>query len=188
MAQVSGAICDFEFANGLVTALAGFVTPLRGTQTGHWRPEADLGSPFGVAKGDGSLVYSTSQAPGVSLLVVEREGSAPGNERHILKWYQAVKERKLVRLISNTGVIDIVPDRIVLLQCFARTNVNGDKAWSESDFLKTAGFYSMLGSLVERDLQGHTPHLEIHIDSRSYPVDDWLACGRDFAVSCRQWL
>ena len=120
-----------------------------------------------------------------SLLIVEREGSAPGNERNILKWFQAVRGGHRIKLDSGTGPVAVNPDRIVLLLCFARPD---PRKWSESDFMKTARFCTMLAELVERDLREHTPQFKVHIETRSYAVTDWVACGRDFASSCRQWM
>jgi hypothetical protein len=176
---------DASFAEGLITTLAGFVTPLRGTESGHWRPMADLGAPYGGVIGDASLFYSSAQYPGESLLIAEREGSAPGNERNILKWYQAIRGQHRIRLDSGTGPIEVHPARVVLVLCFARPDPS---KWSESDFQKTAGFCSILAELVGRDLRVHTPRFEVHTDLRSYAASDWVACGRDFATSCRPWL
>lgn len=185
MARQSYSGYDASFADGLITTLAGLVTPRHGTQTGHWRPMADLGPPYGVVIGDAGFIYSAPQHPGESLLIAEREGSAPGNERNILKWYQTIRGKHRIRLDSGTGPIEIHPNRIVLVLCFARPD---PKTWSESDFQKTVGFCAVLADLVGKDLQDHAPRFEAHTDMRSYSVTDWVDCGRDFASTCRQWL
>ena len=55
---------DSGFAEGLIAAIGETVSPQRGTQTGHWRPTAELGPPFGGIIGDAAMVYATPQYPG----------------------------------------------------------------------------------------------------------------------------
>jgi hypothetical protein len=185
MARINVTLSDTEFANGVIAALSGVVTPLQGTEVGHWRPKAKLGHPLGKITGDGALLFSTPRHQAESLLIIEREGSAPGNERSILKWHRAVRTGTPITLERKGSVIKATPARILLLLCFARVIPEG---WSESDFLKTAEFCKELAELIVRDPLVHSPPLEVRVEVRSYAVQDWTACGQDVANSCGHWL
>lgn len=81
---LSGNATDSAFAEGFLAAIAQdkslrFVVPDNPTE--HWRPTADLNSPLGRIVGDISLLIRKPSESTNTLLVVEREGSAPGNER-----------------------------------------------------------------------------------------------------------
>jgi hypothetical protein len=177
MPYVKGRLSDSEFASGFTSELATKLRILQGTEVGHWRPTANLGPPFGSIEADAGVTFSKEHGSATTMLIVEREASSPGNERNILKWYQAVRHGHMIDLKSGNRCITPTIDDIILLLCFARADPS---KWADSDFRKTVQFCSALAGLVSNDLRNHTPSCTVRVDAISHPIVNWQVCGSEF--------
>ena len=166
---VSGHQLDAQFAEGFLTTLSSRLAVRQGA-TGHWRPEARLDVPLGRVTGD--LGFTFDGSDGETLLIVEREGSAPGNERNILKWVAALDSGAVIRLKSGPSLIECSPSAVILLLAFGRS-----AKWDRTDFEKTIAFCDMLAEFVnKRDCNNSVP-LRVLVNASPALVSDWQECG-----------
>lgn len=172
---VSGALRDKQFAAGLLSELSQKLTLVVGA-SGHWRPQADLGRPWGKITGDFGCCFTSPSQAGQTLLIVERESSGPGNERNILKWYEAVRAGVPITLAAGGEKIALKPDRIILCLAFMRP-----ASWDPSDFAKTAAFCEVLAGLVNTAPATTGPPLVVIVERYASQLDCCEACGRDMA-------
>lgn len=187
----SGSKRDSQFATGFLSELTANQNVQVATMM-HCRAKASLGKPLGAIDGDVAVIYQTSGR--WKLLIVEREGSAPGNERNILKWYHALNAG--IDISTNTSndqadskqnrpnrtEIDLLEEpqfqSVDLLLAFTRT-----EGWSESDFNKTAAFCGILAELVNSQCRQDGLELSVRVEKFPSVVGDseWEGCGRYFA-------
>ena len=175
----SGNARDAEFAEGLLTVLSGHSQLLKGTSE-HSRPKADLGQPFGRVAGDVCCLYRKPNSDETRMLIVEREGSAPGNERNILKWYRALSNGKSIWVDNQNGPIQCDVSNVVLLLAFGRPT-----GWDTSDFEKTVAFCELLGSTLNENT---AIPMTIHVNKFPGVVEDWKECGRHFGTIAAEIL
>ena len=173
----SGNKRDAEFANGFLDVLNGHVSLLNGTSA-HCRPKAMLGTPFGAVTGDLACVYESPDRNGNTLLIVEREGSAPGNERNILKWFHPLKRGGKIDVFRGQSIVQCKFDRVSLLLAFAR-----NKKWGVSDFKKTSAFCDLLAEIVNDYGREDTClpfSARVATFDGAVDEDQWDECGRYF--------
>lgn len=137
-------VADQEFGIAFASILASSGIRILAGEDGRFRPIARLSRPLGRSEGDVGFVVEYGNKPTVrTILIVEREGSSPGNERNILKWFAAMKSNVTIYLRSNGVDTNPEYDRIHVLLCFGRT-----EKWGKSDFERTADYCSVLARLV----------------------------------------
>lgn len=173
---ISGHLLDAQFAEGF---LAGFAVSEEGIKIatgtdGHWRPKANLGEPFGKVSGDVGCTCLLRGADGETLLIVEREGSAPGNERNILKWFRVVETGTDIWLDNGAQRTGCDPESILVILAFGRP-----ANWSQSDFDKTVGFCELLAETVNRVQSGRDTRLTVNVEKVDATVEDWRQAGRE---------
>ncbi len=179
----SGSATDARFADGFLAAIQEADHLNLDVTLQHWRPVADLPLPFGRIIGDLGLLFHSPAHSSKTLLIVEREGSGPGNERNILKWFQAVNAAHPVRLDAHGEQISCEQAAVILLLAFCRP-----PDWGVSDFDKSFAFCEVLARITnECSVVANTP---MTIVVRRYPseVGDWEHCGRHFADQVLQLL
>ena len=98
--MVSGRQRDSQFARGFLSSLKAAGTQIVSTGDQMFRPVVTLEPPMGRAEGDVAIVISDDSL-GATLVVIEREGSGPGNERNLLKWYAALRQHREIPLRRN---------------------------------------------------------------------------------------
>lgn len=165
----SGHAIDALFASSFLATMSESL-PICSGRDGHWRPKAKLPPPFGSIASDFGCSFRGPK--GEILLIVEREGSAPGNERNILKWHAAVSRGAELYLESGSQRIRCRPDAVLLVLAFGRP-----PKWDRSDFEKTVAFCELLAEIINRqDLSGRTP---LRVLVRKYPPEasDWKECA-----------
>lgn len=100
------------------------------------------------------------------------KGSAPGNERNVLKWHAAVSRGAELYLESDSQRVRCTPDAVLLVLAFGRP-----PKCDRSDFEKTVAFCEQLAEIINRqDLSGRTP---LRVLVRKYPPEasDWKECA-----------
>lgn len=162
----SGHQSDAQFASGFLNGLAERIDTFAGGD-GHWRPRANLEVPYGRVDGDVAFGCRLSNFDGDTLVIVEREGSGPGNERNILKWYQATESRADIYLVNGGNTIQRNWSSVILMLAFARP-----AGWSASDFGKTVGFCRLLGDLINRN-----SNLTVIVEAWEGAAEDWQLVG-----------
>jgi hypothetical protein len=172
---ISGHVLDGQFAAGMLAVLSNELQIVFGS-SGHWRPKADLGRPWGKVTGDFCCCFSRPGSSGYSLLIIEREGSAPGNERNILKWFQAIRLRAAISMDDGRQRIELTPDRIVLGLAFVRPG-----GWDLSDFDKTVAFCELLAEIVNTQCSDNQPSFSVVVERYGQLLDCCETCGRDMA-------
>ena len=175
--MASGNIRDAGFARGLIRALSETVA-IDPATAGHCRAKAMCGHPLGAVDGDVAIVVQSPMTGGNTLLIVEREGSGPGNERNILKWFHVVRSQSPITIRATYGTIDTPAyDRVELLLAFTRTF-----RWEQSDFEKTAGFCSLLAELVNRECEQVGLKFTVRVACCPGVIDSdgWERCGEHF--------
>jgi hypothetical protein len=177
----SGSVTDSAFADGFLTAVRRRSQLSLHHPLDHWRPIADLPLPFGRVIGDLGLLFDSQTHPAKTVLIVEREGSGPGNERNILKWFQAIRGSHLISLDAHGQKISCEQAVVMLLLAFCRPS-----GWPKKDFDKTFAFCEVLAHLANESAA--TTHLPMTTLVQRYPaeVDDWKQCGRYFAEQVLQ--
>ena len=169
---MNGNQADAEFAGGFLSAVGSAVAVKPSLE--HWRPTADLESPFGRVQGDLGFFVGDG-ASGVTLVIVEREGSAPGNERNALKWYTALRGAREVYLRRDGKNATGSYDTVLLWMAFGRS-----RSWGRSDFEKTVGFCGLLARILSHPAGDLGPDLRIIVQAvSSDEVDDWREVGRE---------
>src|SRR4051794_27725284 len=98
----SGSASDALFAEAVLQSLSAHTDAFESYRL-HRRAVADCGPPFGRVDGDFALFRFGQGDAGGTLLIVEPEGSGPGNERNILKWHRVVKEGREISLKDASG-------------------------------------------------------------------------------------
>jgi hypothetical protein len=179
----SGSAADSAFAEGFLAAIAQDKSLCFIVRPEHWRPISNLKLPLGQVEGDiGLLIRKPSESTN-TLLVVEREGSAPGNERNILKWFEAVRGSYNIALLRPNQKVTCDFNRIILLLAFCRPS-----KWPLSDFQKTASFCEIFGTLVNQYPFGRT--ISFTTVCLKYPTEvaDWRECGRHFGAEIIRYL
>ena len=137
---------DEEFGIAFAKTLVSFGIRISAGEGGRFRPVARLSKPLGRSEGDVGFVVESGNNPIVrTMLIVEREGSAPGNERNILKWLATAKSKETIYLRSNGFDINPKYERVHVLLCFGRS-----EKWNTSDFQRTAEYCSVLAKLVNK--------------------------------------
>lgn len=168
----SGRAADAAFAEGFLAACAAHPA-LHETSHTHVRPLAHLGPPYGRAEGDVGLLLPSAGGT-QRLLIVEREGSGPGNERSILKWYAALQYGVPIVLYAAGQTAAVGNVDIVLLLAFGRT-----PSFSANDYHKTVAYCRVITDL----LTYAAPHLPVRLDVRveAAPdlISDWHAYGHE---------
>jgi hypothetical protein len=182
----SGRILDGKFAVGFLSALVKQDgAHFRNISTEHWRPVAMLDRPFGKVEGDLGVVIgpTTSGDKSNILLVVEREGSAPGNERSLLKWFEAARQVAQIILTRNSIKQVVTPSKIVLVAAFCAT-----PEWYGSDFDKTVAFCKSLADIInDTKIQMGYP-LTVEVQQMPSKVMDWNAAGYEFGRRAADYL
>jgi hypothetical protein len=174
----SGSKRDTKFAKGFLRKFNSSHEP--DSDYAHCRSRSRCGSDFGTVDGDVSLLFLDDRGRN-RLLVVEREGSGPGNERNILKWYQAVIGSSEILLHDGKRTLPHSSyDYFDLCLYFTRPqNESGKESWGLSDFRKTVAYCRLLADLVnqqsERDLLMFKVHVEIY--KAIVPESDWEIAG-----------
>ena len=174
---VSGHALDSQFATGVLDVLSEHLEIVH-SSSGHWRPKADLGKPYGKITGDLCCCFTQPGQEGYSLLIIEREGSGPGNERNILKWYRAVQQRVVVSIDDGRQRIEVRPARVLLAMAFMRP-----PGWDQSDFEKTAAFSELLGDLLNMHAAFSEPTFSVVVERYAQQLECCESCGRDMAIS-----
>lgn len=174
MAQ-SGTHEDKRFAEGFLEELRHCTGLSLPDDLSHWRPFADLGSPRGSVFGDLGVVLGIGSDQARALLIVEREGSGPGNERSILKWWQALRSSAEIRLKRDTETMSLPGDvnDIFVALVFGRS-----AGWQSSDFDKTIAFCSDLAQLATVDLWNRRCRGAFNVTSSPGAVEDWNGFGK----------
>ena len=169
--MLSGRQLDAQFAEGFLASAQG--GRAEGHASQHWRPVADLGPLLGKTEGDAALFVDDDSARN-TLVVVEREGSAPGNERNALKWYQAVLGGHEIRLRSRGKETGRPYDRVIVWMAFGRSS-----KWPENDFSKTVEFCRLQAPVLNNGGERLAPSFKVVVRALSMdPVVDWRECGR----------
>ncbi len=165
---MTGHQSDANFASGLLSVLNSGQCLAVGA-TNHFRPIANLEFPFGRICGDVGCIFQTNGNN--KLLIVEREGSAPGNERNILKWHHAISSKSPILL--SDGITSLPCDSglpILLVLAFGRT-----AKWAISDYQKTFAFCKLLADVVNRE---HSQDiLRVLVLKSDHETTDWRVHG-----------
>ena len=175
--MVSGRKRDSQFAKGFLSVLE--VSGLKAVTSGHqiFRPVVTLESPMGRIEGDAAFVICDDGTLKRTLVVVEREGSGPGNERNLLKWYAASRQGKEIFLRGNGVEFKIEWSRLLVLLAFGRS-----VAWDRSDYTKTVAFCREFADLLNQVVATENPSIQFRIQSSQGPVDDWVSEGGEHAA------
>lgn len=177
----SGSLIDTEFATGFLAAFTQTDVLLSSYAQEHWRPISSLGMPLGKVIGDIGFTFRKRDALSDTLLIVEREGSGPGNERNILKWFETIRKYHQIFLIKGNQQYLCQTDHIILYLAFCHSG-----GWSNSDFQKTVAFCDILATLVNQETQKDGVSFEVLIDHYQTKVSDWKQCGAHFAKTILQ--
>lgn len=178
--RASGHQADAAFADAFIKEFRKLATVVAGVD-GHWRPTASLAKPLGKVDGDVACVCRLPDAEGDVLVVVEREGSAPGNERNILKWYRAIVDGPGILLKRGAETEAPRYTRVFLLLAFGRS-----EKWGDSDFKKTAAFCRFLGETLSCRVHELPFHVEV-VESDTI-VEDWPRFGAGVAKAAADLL
>ena len=167
---MTGHQSDADFALGLLSVLNSGQCVTE-EETNHFRPISNLEIPFGRICGDvGRILQSNGKN---KLLIVEREGSAPGNERNILKWHHAIFTKSPIFLSDGMTSLPCDSDLpILLVLAFGRT-----AKWAMSDFEKTFAFCKLLADVVNRE---HSQdRFRVLVSKRDPEITDWRVHGEE---------
>lgn len=174
--MVGGRQRDSQFARGFLSCLNTSGTQIVRTGDQMYRSVVTLEPPMGRIEGDVAVVISDDESPGATLVIIEREGSGPGNERNLLKWYAALRQHNNISLRRNGNDLEIQWSRMLVLLAFGRS-----ESWDRTDYDKTVAFCSELARLLnEIAVTEHLPG-EFKIQSSQNPVNDWESEGRRHA-------
>lgn len=113
-----------------------------------------------------------------TLLIVEREGSAPGNERSILKWHEALRREASVELRYRSQMrhaVEVGAQQAMLLLAFGQST-----SWSGTSYVDTVAFCEVLADMVNMAPQLSGIALRVHVADFGAAVTDWQLCGKHF--------
>jgi len=130
---------------------------------------------IGRVEGDLGCVYKDANGSRV-LLIVEREGSGPGNEWNLIKWAMAAEQCLFPKVVLRTvqEPLKVVhPDRVVLVLVFGRS-----ESW-KSGFDRTIESCKWLSKVLNGHLVNLPIRIHTYIDSdNAWPVPNWEEFGR----------
>ena len=186
----SGTVRDASFATGFLRVIAR--TPdICVNLLGHCRAKAQSNAPLGAVDGDVAVVFRNRHSPGNTLLIVEREGSAPGNERNILKWFEAIRAGNAISICQfGKAIGPFEYAGLELLLAFARPQAAQNKdGWGQSDFEKTVGFCKILAELVNHECERTSLLFKVRVEKCSEAIADdcWEKCGEHFGQLVMSW-
>ena len=167
---------DSQFADGFVNHLKASGSKIGNTGDQMYRPVVVLEPPMGRAEGDVAVVISDEKSPEITLVIVEREGSAPGNERNLLKWHAALRQHKVISFRSKGIDLEIKWSKMLVLLAFGRS-----ESWDPTDYQKTVAFCSGLASLLNESAITENLPAEFRIQSSEEPVNNYVAEGERHA-------
>jgi len=165
---MQGRQADKGFSAGVIAGLRTAGCTFGIGSDDHWRPSVLLPQPFGRVEGDFGVQVIRRTTPKPMLLLIEREASAPGNERNILKWLPAWRKHMPVELRRGADTVTVPFDDAVLALVFGRPTAK----WSKSDFDKTVAFCGLLADSVQR-WEG----LNVVVHVLPEPLQDWERAG-----------
>ena len=183
-AILRGRAADSEFAAGILESLGPSLSGSENRIDSQVpRPVAQVPLPFGRVEGDAAFILKDS-ADQRTLLIVEREASAPGNERNLLKWFECYKSGAEVSL--RHGSVNVPPSasKTIVLLCFGI----GSREWTRSDYLKTVAFSERLASLLNEQLKQSQVSFAIQSDQSGRQISDWRYFGRLQGSRFLDWL
>jgi hypothetical protein len=172
----SGRQRDSQFAHGFLSSLNTSDTQIVRTSDQMYRSVVTLEPPMGRIEGDVAVVISDPESPGATMVIIEREGSGPGNERNLLKWYAALRQHKSISLRRNGNDIEIEWSRMLVILAFGRS-----ESWDRTDYDKTVAYCSELARLLNEVAITENLPGEFQIQSSQNPVNDWESEGRRHA-------
>lgn len=174
----SGRQRDAVFAAGVLGALREAPGLEFWPSLEHWRPIVRMGDALGTAEGDLGLLVRHTGDQGWTLLIVEREGSAPGNERSILKWREALRRGDPIWLRCGQRGEEVAkarPRRALLLLVFGSS-----ERWRGTPYAGTVAFCRALAEMVNEAGPVGGVTLRVRVEDAGSDVEDWRACGGRF--------
>lgn len=168
---------DALFATGFKSGLlAEGLTVGFGGDGNRCRPSAALPGPLGRAQGDAAYEVSPASSSSKSVLVIaERECSAPGNERSLIKWQLAAVNNCQVETLINGHVTQRPLEKAVVVLAFACTNIPAHFG-SITEYRRTKEFCDQLAR-QSRQHRGLTA-VAIWLPDE---MTDWTTAGQQLA-------
>ena len=174
--MVSGRQRDSQFADGFLSHLKASGSKIGDTGDQMYRPVVSLDSPMGRAEGDVAVVIADDETSEATLVIVEREGSGPGNERNLLKWYAALRQNREIPLRNNGIDLEIKWTRVLVILAFGRSEL-----WDLTDYEKTVAFCNQLAGLLNEAVISENLPGKFKIQNSQNPIEDWVSEGRRHA-------
>jgi hypothetical protein len=171
----SGAVADALFADGFLGALRAS-SAVCGYADSQWRPVARLSPPYGSIIGDVAVTFRRPADQRDVLLIVEREGSAPGNERNILKWVEARRCGAPIVLTQLANHTAVSVQEIQLVLAFGRP-----AGWPPSDFAKAVAFCRLLTDMANAQRSASAIPMHVTVLNPTLVAVDWQRHGREVA-------
>jgi hypothetical protein len=173
----SGPKNDASWGDGILTTLNAVFQLECGTAS-HHRAFVDAGKPLYKQKSDLAVLHRSC------LVIVEREGSGPGNIHDVVRWFLAVSNNLRIRLMPNQSgerPRNCEYNSVKVVLAFGR----GSK-WDAADFTKTIAYCQALADTLTTC---RTP-MPLSFHMLEYPscVTDWHEAGLHFGERIAELL